>query len=118
MLINTNRLGSLAEAKATEYFASLGFIVYLPLGTAPDIDLVVKDNEKLHGIQCKWSSNGKVDLRTTTQWAGKVRKRKTAKFDWLWISTIEGDNYLIPSNCIKEQFGLQVSTYSKFKVLR
>lgn len=99
----TQRKGDIAKSKAVATFTEQGFDVSLPLTESAAYDLIVDVVGVLFKVQCKFSSNQhnahlfQVDLRRIHSNSQGYVKKKYAEgdFDWLYVLTAEGKEYLI-----------------------
>ena len=97
--------GNLGLGKAIEYFTSHSIPVAIPLNDTQKYDLIADFNGKLQRISVKTSratENGKsfsVQLKNTGGSSGnnKIRPFDNESCDYLFISTINEEYYLIPS---------------------
>jgi hypothetical protein len=104
----TQRKGDVGKAKAIHTFTSLGYDIALPLTESAAYDLIVDTGDGLFRVQVRYSSTGKeVGLRRIhSNSNGYVVKKTLARsYDWLYIVTGDGKEYLIKEclegrNCI------------------
>ena len=104
----TQRKGDIGKAKAIHTFTALGYDVALPLTESAAYDLIVDGGEGLYRVQVRFSRNGKeVGLRRihSNSKGYVVKKTLRGAYDWLYILTADGREYLIKEcmesrNCI------------------
>lgn len=104
----TQRKGDIAKAKAMHTFTAMGYDVAMLLTESAAYDLVVDTGDKLHRVQVRFSQTGKeIPLRRIhSNSKGYVVKKTTADaYDWLYVVTGDGKEYLIKEclegrNCV------------------
>jgi hypothetical protein len=96
----TQRKGDIAKSRAVATFTAKGFDVSLPLTESAPYDLIVDVCGKLIRVQCKYSSKVCVDLRRihSNSKGYVVKKYATGDFDWLYVLSSDGKEYLIKSS--------------------
>jgi len=95
----TQRKGDLAVAKAIHTFTAMGYDVSKPLTESAAYDLIVDTGEGLFRVQVRyWGGGGRaVELRRIHSNAQGyvVKKTRPGAYDWLYILTAEGQEYLM-----------------------
>lgn len=96
---NTQRKGDCAVAQAIATFTKMGYDVLLPLTESAAYDLVVDTEESLKRVQVRFTSSNEVDLRRvhSNSQGYVIKKPKENAYDWLYILTGTGKEYLIKS---------------------
>lgn len=96
----TQRKGDTAVAQAIASFTKAGFDVLIPLTESAAYDLAVDDNGVLKRIQVRYAGTGNVDLRRvhSNSKGYVVKKTKDVVYDWLYVLTNDGTEFLI-KNC-------------------
>lgn len=107
----TQRKGDIAVSRAIYSFTQRGFDVALPLTESAAYDLVVDDGAGMHRVQVRFTSTNAVDLRRVhSNSKGYVVKKVTSKvYDWLYIFTASGDEYLI-KDCLIDRRSIKPTT--------
>ncbi len=95
----TQRKGDIAVSQAVATFTKYGYDVSIPLTESAAYDLIVDTGLKLKRVQVRYTSGKKVDLRRIhSNSQGYVVKKTTENaYDWLYIYTIENEEFLIKS---------------------
>ncbi len=123
--MNSKQKGSLAVAHCIAKLYKLGFEVLLPVGDRNHYDLVFDDGKKLHKVQVKFAgmtSKGshKAGLRITggNQSYNYAKKYNGNDFDYLYVYTQDGRNYLIKWNDleIRNEITIDDKKYQKYLV--
>ncbi len=104
----TQRKGDAAKAKAVHTFTLMGYDVAILLTESAAYDLIIDTGANLYRVQTRFSRTGKeVPLwRIHSNSKGYVVKKTAAgAYDWLYILTADGREYLIEEclegrNCI------------------
>ena len=93
----TQRKGDIAKSRAIASFTALGLDVSVPITEAAAYDLIVDTGEDLFRVQVKFSKSRDVDLRRihANSTGYIVKKYRGVDFDWLYVLTPEGLEYLI-----------------------
>ncbi|HEY4493558.1 MAG TPA: group I intron-associated PD-(D/E)XK endonuclease [Candidatus Paceibacterota bacterium] len=107
----TQRKGDIAVTHAVASFTKLGYDVSLPVTESAAYDLILDTGASLRRVQVKYSTNGgEVGLRRihSNSQGYVIKKIKNNAFDWLYIFTGAGAEYLIirdltGRNCITPQ---------------
>jgi hypothetical protein len=90
----------------------MGFDVSIPVTESAAYDLVVDDGEALRRVQCKYCGTAKrsVDLRSIHSNSGGyvVKFVPRDAYDWLYILSKEGDEYLIRA-CLHGRRGVTLN---------
>ena len=117
--------GNLGLGRAIAYYTSKCIPISIPLNDTQGYDLVV-DRGKLEKVQVKTTqyrnketNNFIVQLGNTGGSSGKsiIRKFDRTKSDILFVVTIEGTLYEIPTNVIKSKRAINLNReYEIFKV--
>lgn len=93
----TQRKGDIAVAQAIATFTKMGFDVLLPITESAAYDVVIDEVGILKRIQVRYTSTGEVDLRRihSNSKGYVIKKTKEAAYDYLYVLTSEGSEYLI-----------------------
>ncbi len=93
----TQRKGDCAVAQAIATFTKLGYDVLIPLTESAAYDIAVEKRGLIKRIQVRYSKNGSVDLRRihSNSSGYVVKKTRENAYDWLYILTGNGNEYLI-----------------------
>lgn len=106
--MNTRKQGAWGVGRAIAYFTRLGWAVSLPIADTQRYDLIVDNGDRLYRVEVK-ATRYKVKeryicgLRTlggNQSWSGVTKKFSCEDSDYLFVTTEEGDSYLIPSSII------------------
>jgi hypothetical protein len=94
---DTQRKGDIAKAQAISTFTKLGWDVLTPITESAPYDLVVDTGKELKKISVKYMGGTQVDLRNihTNKNGYVVKKNKENDYDWLYIYSPIGKEYLI-----------------------
>lgn len=123
--MNSKQKGSLAVAHCIAKLYSLGYEVLLPVGDRNVYDLVFDDGKKLLKVQVKFAGmtskgNHKAGLRITggNQSYNYAKKYENNAFDYLFIYTQDGRNYLIKWNEIeiRNELTIDDKKYQKYLI--
>jgi PD-(D/E)XK nuclease superfamily protein len=103
-VLSPRRQGDLGEFSAIEWLGSHGHPVFVPVGHAPDCDLVTVIDDRFAGVQVKTSTlerDGRyfVELRThggNRSWNGVVKHFSSERCDWLFVLVADGRCWFIP----------------------
>lgn len=111
----TQRKGDSAVAQAIATFTRMDHDVSIPLTESAPYDLIVDENGNLRRLQVKYSSSKEVDLRRihSNSSGYVVKKVKKGAYDWLYVLSSSGDEYLIKS-CLDGRRAVTLS--DKFKL--
>lgn len=114
----TQRKGDIAKARAIATFTSLGYDVAMLLTESAAYDLIVDIGGALLRIQCKFCSSGMVDLRRIhcNAQGYVVKKTKANDYDWLYVLTANGNEYLI-KDCLVRTYVTMRDEFLLRKVL-
>ena len=101
---NTQRKGDIAVSQAIATFTKLGWDVSVPLTESAPYDLIVDDLLRCVRVQVRYSSTGEVDLRRihSNSMGYVVKKTKKNAYDWLYVLTANGKEYLI-KECLHDR---------------
>lgn len=93
----TQRKGDIGVAQAIATFTRKGYDVSLPLTESAAYDLIVDTGTELNRVQVRFTSSNEVDLRRVHSNSGGyvVKKTKENAYDWLYILTQSGKEYVI-----------------------
>ena len=116
--------GNLGLGAAIAYYTSKCITVALPLNDTQGYDLIIDDNglKRVQVKTTKYKQAGgeyyTVQLGNTGGSSGKskIRKFDNNKSDLLFIITIEGDIYEIPTNVITS--GRMITLNSKYEIFK
>ncbi len=107
---NTKKQGDAGLGDAIAYFTSLGYTVSIPLTDSDDYDIIVDFTDVgLKKIQVKTSTFKRKSYEVLIKTNGGNQSRKTEKkfngssVDFLYILTLDGDRYLIPTKGISNK---------------
>lgn len=123
--MNTKARGDIAVGQAISYFISQGYEVCLPIGDKRDYDFVVEKAGQLEKVQVKFaglykSGECKIGLRITggNQSYTYSKKYDDTAFDWLFVHSEKGNQYLIPWKDIKirNEITIEHPKYQKYKI--
>jgi hypothetical protein len=105
----TQRKGDKAVARAIATFTELDFDVLIPLTESAAYDLVVVDGERLHRVQCKYTSSGFVDLRNihSNSQGYVVKFLREDVCDWLYVLHADGREFVV-KDCPAGRRGMSV----------
>lgn len=94
---STQRKGDVATSRAIASFTALGMDVAIPLTESAAYDLIVDAGGTLRRVQCKYSGNGKVDLRRIHSNSNGYVVKHTPRgaYDWLYVLTGDGSEFLV-----------------------
>jgi hypothetical protein len=106
--MNPRRQGDLGEFSAMEWLDSRGHPIYVPIGHAPDCDLVTEIDGVLVGVQVKtstFSRRGRFEVALSTTggnqtWTGIVKRFSSERCDWLFVLVGDGRRWFIPSAAV------------------
>ena len=93
----TQRKGDIATTQAIASFTRLGWDVSIPLTESAAYDLIVDNTIGIFRVQVKYTSSGEVDLRNihSNSTGYIVKKISTPVYDWIYILTQSGEEYVI-----------------------
>ncbi|HSW37459.1 MAG TPA: group I intron-associated PD-(D/E)XK endonuclease [Candidatus Saccharimonadales bacterium] len=93
----TQRKGDIAVAQAIATFTKLNYDVALPITESAAYDLLIDVEDKIKRVQVRYCSNKEVELRRihSNSKGYVIKKTKANAYDWLYILTSTGDEYLI-----------------------
>jgi len=94
---DTQRKGDIAVTQAVATFTRMGYDVALPVTESAAYDLIVDTGLILSRVQVRYTSNGEVGLRRihSNSQGYIVKKTKDNAYDWLYVLSHTGDEYLI-----------------------
>jgi hypothetical protein len=106
----TQRKGDSAVAQSIATFTKLGYDVLIPLTESAAYDIAVEKNGLIKRVQVRYSSKGSVDLRRihSNSSGYVVKKTKENAYDWLYILTGDGSEYLI-KDCLSGRRSIKPS---------
>lgn len=92
----TQKKGDLAVAQAIATFTRLGYDVSLPITESASYDIVVDDGQ-LNRVQVRYNGSKEVELRRihSNSKGYVIKKTKKGAYDWLYILSPDGEEYLI-----------------------
>jgi hypothetical protein len=107
----TQRKGDIAVSQAIATFTKLGYDVSLPLTESAAYDVLVDTGTNIVRIQVRFTSTDAVDLRRIHSNSNGyvVKKSKANSYDWLYILTANGKEYLIKS-CLAGRRSIKPTT--------
>ncbi len=93
----TQRKGDIAVSQAIATFTKMGYDIAIPLTESAAYDLLVDDNIGIWRVQIRFTSRKEVDLRRihSNSQGYVIKKIKTKVYDWLYVLTASGEEYLI-----------------------
>jgi PD-(D/E)XK endonuclease len=99
----------LGEFSCIEWLGTRGDPVYVPVGHAPDVDLVAEIDGRLLRIQVKTSTavvNGRYTVAVCTRggnqsWSGLVKRFSKDRCDWLFVLVGDGRRWFIPAEAVE-----------------
>ena len=93
----TQRKGDIAVAQAVATFTRKGYDVSMPLTESAAYDLIVDVGPELKRVQVRFTGSSEVDLRRvhSNSMGYVVKKTKENAYDWLYVLTGAGKEYLI-----------------------
>lgn len=115
---NTRKQGDVGLGLAIAYFTRQGYSVSVPLTESQRYDIIVDDGENLYRVEVKTTRYRKegqsfaVMLSTqggNQSWNGEKRKFSARDADYLFVTTSEGSNYLIPADVADGKASLVLS---------
>jgi hypothetical protein len=100
--------GDVGEASAIQWLVSRGCPVYIPVGHAPDADLVTEVDGSLVGVQVKtttFARGGRWEVALSTNggnrsWSGAVKRFSAARCAWLFVLAGDGRRWFIPASAV------------------
>jgi hypothetical protein len=108
------RQGDLGEVSAMQWLIGAGAIVWVPLVSAPDYDLIAEFGDRLVRVQVKtstcWRNNRwQVTLATrggNQSWSGLVKRLDATRCDCLFVHVGDGRRWCIPASALDASSGL------------
>jgi len=93
----TQRKGDIAVAQAIATFTKINYDVSIPMTESAAYDLIIDTGLELKRVQVKYCGGLEVDLRNihSNSKGYVVKKLKEDSFDWLYVYTKDGRQYLI-----------------------
>ena len=115
----TQRKGDIAVSQAVATFTKLGYDVSIPITESAAYDLIVDTGSDLARVQVKYTSTDDVDLRKVHSNSNGyvVGKYKDKDFDWLYVYTESGDEYIYQKSLIGRT-SLALTKMSKLEAQR
>jgi hypothetical protein len=124
--MTTREQGDLGEVSAIEWLVGRGAKLYLPLGHAPDADLVADLDGQLVRVQVKttrYFEKGRYVVTLATRggnqsWSGLVKRFSRDRCDYLFVLAGDGRRWFIPSTAVAGGTGIVLGgpKYSVFEV--
>lgn len=130
-LINRRQQGDLGEASAIQWLTSKGFLIWMPLGHSPDVDLIAQADERTIRVQVKtttvlgrtsdgqerWSASV-ITNGGNQSWSGVSKYIDPSKVDYLFVLVGDGRRWLIPGTAIEASRNLRLggTKYSEFEI--
>ena len=107
----TQRKGDCAVAQSIATFTKLGYDVLIPLTESAAYDIAVEKKGLIKRVQVRYSRKGAVDLRRihSNSSGYVVKKTRENAYDWLYILTGNGNEYLI-KKCLFGRRSIKPST--------
>lgn len=115
--------GDLCESIAISYYIGKGFTVSKPINHSSDYDLIVDDGTSLKRVECKSSrykhsnTSYSVALRTSggnSSWNGVVKRLSHNTSDLIFIYTIDGNIYEIPTVILSGRNTINLNSQSQY----
>jgi hypothetical protein len=108
------RQGDLGEISAMQWLVGAGAIVWVPVVSAPDCDLIAEFGDRLVRVQVKtstcWRNNRwQVTLATrggNRSWSGLVKRLDATRCDCLFVHVGDGRRWYIPASALGAGSGL------------
>ena len=126
--LNPRKQGDIGELSAMEWLVENGWDVYLPLGHAPDADLVADRDGRLVRVQVKTCSllrGGRYDVTLCTRggnqsWSGVVKHFSPRRCDRLFVHVADGRRWWIPAAVVGGGTGIRLGgpKYAEYEVSR
>jgi hypothetical protein len=95
----TQRKGDIAVAQSIATFTRLGWDVAVPLTESAAYDIIVDDTSGVFRVQVRYCSSPvrEVELRRihSNSQGYVIKKTKQNAYDWLYVLTKEGEEFLI-----------------------
>jgi hypothetical protein len=106
--ISPRRQGDLGELSAMEWLGSQGYIVYVPIGHSPDVDLIADSGDGLTRVQVKTTTayrNARWQVSVCTRggnrsWNGTVKRFSPSRCDRLFVLVSDGRRWFIPAEAV------------------
>ncbi len=94
----TQRKGDIAVAQSIATFTRMGYDLALPITESAAYDLLVDKDETIYRVQVRYNSGKDVELRRihSNSQGYVIKKTKQNAYDWLYVLTSDGREYLIP----------------------
>jgi hypothetical protein len=95
----TQRKGDIAVAQAIATFTRKGYDISTPLTESAAYDLIIDTGKELKRLQVRFTGSTEVDLRRVHSNSSGYVVKKTPEnaYDWLYVLTATGKEFLIPS---------------------
>ena len=126
--MNPRRQGDVGELSAMQWLVENGWDVYLPLGHAPDADLVADRDGRLVRVQvktCTLFRDGRYDVMLCTRggnqsWSGLVKTFGRERCDYLFVHCGDGRRWFIPAEEVGGGHGIRLGgpKYAAYEVAR
>jgi PD-(D/E)XK nuclease superfamily protein len=120
------RQGDLGEVSAMQWLVAAGAIVWVPLVSAPDYDLIAEFDDRLVRVQVKTSTCWKNDrfivalcTRGGNQsWNGIVKRLDASRCDAVFVHVGDGRRWYIPASALGGGSGIVLGgpKYSEYEV--
>jgi hypothetical protein len=124
--LSTRRQGDLGELSAMEWLGTQGYAVYVPVGHAPDSDLIAERDGGLLRVQVKTTTrfrNSRWEVMLCTRggnrsWSGTVKLFSACRCDRLFVLAADGRRWFIPSTDVGGGTGVLLGgpKYAEFEV--
>jgi hypothetical protein len=124
--MNTREQGDIGELSATQWLASAGAKLYIPVGHSPDCDVIAELDRKLLRVQVKTSTVFRKDRWDVTlctrggnqSWNGVVKLLDGTRCDYLFVLVADGRRWFIPVGSLGGGSGIRLGgpKYRQFEV--
>jgi len=123
--MNTTKQGVVGLSSAIHYFSKKGYVVSVPLVDAQAYDLIVDDGNRLLKVQVKTTgrknkSGTSYIVKLDTVWTNATSNMRknfdNTKVDYIYVYTLDGNEFLIPSNEITAVTDYRIPVVSPYKV--
>ncbi|MGZ4267922.1 MAG: group I intron-associated PD-(D/E)XK endonuclease [Solirubrobacteraceae bacterium] len=126
--MHARQQGDQGELSAMEWLGAQGRPIYIPVGHAPDCDLVTEVEGQLVGVQVKTTTfmrAGRFEVALSTNggnrsWTGLVKRFSGSRCDWLFVLAGDGRRWFIPAHAVggSRKLVLGGPKYASFEIER
>jgi hypothetical protein len=120
------RQGDLGEVSAMQWLVGAGAIVWVPVVSAPDYDLIAEFEDRLVRVQVKTSTYWRNNRFTVTlctrggnrSWQGLVKRLDVTRCDAVFVHVGDGRRWYIPAEALGGSSGIVLGgpKYSEYEV--